>query len=58
MVNFIAMDLSKSFVLSHLLVPKVTESPEAQKVFFRVAFYDIGLDRVSAPVTYSEQCEI
>ena len=54
MVNLISFDFTKSFVLSKLLDPKVTESPEAQKVYFRVSFYDFALDRLTAPVTYSD----
>lgn len=59
MVNLIGVDISKSFVLEkNLLIPKITESLEAEKVYFRVAFYDFGLDRLTTPVTYSEQNEI
>lgn len=55
MVNLIGVDISKSFVLEkNLLIPKITESLEAEKVYFRVAFYDFGLDRLTTPVTYSE----
>jgi len=54
MVNVITIDFAKSFVLSRFNTPKVIESLEAQKLQFRVAFYDVGLDRVTAPVTYSE----
>ena len=59
MISLSDLNLKKSFILSKFDNPTITDSTtDAHKLNFRVAFFDYSLDRVSAPVTYSEQVDI
>ena len=59
MVSISSFDLTKSFILQKFNIPTITEAVnDSHKIFFRVSFYDYSLDRVTAPVNYSEQADI
>ena len=59
MINLTDICFSKSFVLKKVLASMTAPQPDkVYKIFFRVSFYSVALDRVSAPVTYSEQTEL
>jgi len=58
MVNLSGLNFSQHLFLKKFAVPAITESPEVQKLHFRVAFYDLGLDKMTAPVVFSEPVEI
>ena len=58
LVSITNLDFEKSFVLKKFMSPFITDSPEAQRLYFRVSFYDKALDKITAPVVYSEASEI
>ena len=59
MVSLDELSFSKSFVLKKVAAAVATAPPDkVQKMFFRVSFYSMALDRIAAPVTYSEQTEV
>jgi len=57
MVSIHGFDFAQSLVLKKLVTFNSSESDQAQKLYFRVAFYDQALDRTTAPVVYSQQTE-
>ena len=58
LVSISSLDFQKSFVLSHFMSPKIKETLQTHKLKFRTSFYDVGLDRITAPITYSTQSEM
>ena len=58
LVNIHKLDFNKSFTLKKFFNPNYTSSEEMQKLRFRVSFYDFALDKISAPIIFSEQKEV
>lgn len=59
LVSISYINFSKSLVLKKLIVPQTADGAVLQQTLnFRLSFYDISLDKVTAPINFSQLQEI